>query len=1076
MAASPYEAWLGRAREHHRAGRVIDAWLCYRRALREDARGADARYHLGEIAWHMGRPTEAVEQWRSLCADAPAHVASWHALAEAAAARGDLRDAHERLAHVLALQPTNARARALHVLLDAGEGAEARGSGDAIASALQQGPWPLALLAHLAEAVARAPTRLEDGTIEALLVAARAAPVPPGDEDALRRIAIATRAQASDDAHQALVAHYVAACRILHRADRPLRWVRRCAGTRARVGVLASNAGDATALRDAIARADLSAAVDLVVLVPVDMAPPEAVAPGQDAGRRVAIPLAAPDTAARVVAALDLDVLIDVAGLALPAAPLLARAPARRTWAFTTQGVPSHGTLADATFAARDEAAWLAALRALVRDVATESSAAESADALDARMQAALAAHRRGDFDAARAAYDTLLDLQPGHAPVLYLAGAAGRDAGDLAQAIGRFRAALDAAPEYVDARVALVSALVAVGDADAAADAARHGLGRVPDNAPLLRALGQAELARGHAPEAIAAFDAALAVDASDADAHYNLGVALQTAHRRSEAARAYQRAVALRSDFAAAHFNLGVLFDEQGHADAAIGAFENALRHAPAHVAAFKALADALLAAGRIDAWYANFERFEASAPRHIALAVNALEVGAYRGDFARIERYLDGLRQGRFGAERPEELLDVLAQLLYLLHFFDVEPDLLGRQARAHDALAKKLYGPMLPRSPERRAGRLRIGYLSGDFRNHVMGKMMFEAISRHDRSRFDVMGYATTHARDAWTDRFAALFSRLTPLAPLTDADAAQVIAGDDLDVLIDLSTHTKGSRPGVVARKPARVVITHVASAGTLGLSAVDFKLTDRYADLAHDPAMQIEPLLAMEGCVYPYRHVAPTAAFVDREALGVATGAVVVAAFSTPLKLSQRCLALWRDVFARLPDARIAFSPVHPGLRDVFVRLAGLAGVAPSRVVFVPQGRDDAENQARYRLVDFVLDPVPYGGVNGTLEALDMQVPVVTLVGRRHAERTSYSILTNLGVPDTIAQSGADYVAIAVRLATDRAFMRHVRERIAAGLRHSPLTDMAAHARHLEDAYVSALERLAPEALAASIR
>ncbi|HEY3555662.1 MAG TPA: hypothetical protein VGL67_11215 [Casimicrobiaceae bacterium] len=221
--------------------------------------------------------------------------------------------------------------------------------------------------------------------------------------------------------------------------------------------------------------------------------------------------------------------------------------------------------------------------------------------------------------------------------------------------------------------------------------------------------------------------------------------------------------------------------------------------------------------------------------------------------------------------------------------------------------------------------------------------------------------------------------------------------------------------------------------------------------------------------------MYPYRHVAPApSAPFRRDALGVANDAVVIGAFSTPLKLSQRCLALWRDVFARVPNAVIAFSPIHPGLRDVFVHLASLAGIAASRVLFVPQGRDDAENQARYRLVDFVLDPLPYGGVNGTLEALDMGVPVATLVGRRHAERTSYSILANLGVLDTVAQSGADYVSIAVRLATDRAFMRHVRERIGAGLRRSALTDMPAHTRHLEEAYTRALERVAPEALGAT--
>jgi predicted O-linked N-acetylglucosamine transferase (SPINDLY family) len=386
-----------------------------------------------------------------------------------------------------------------------------------------------------------------------------------------------------------------------------------------------------------------------------------------------------------------------------------------------------------------------------------------------------------------------------------------------------------------------------------------------------------------------------------------------------------------------------------------------------------------------------------------------------------------------------------------------------------------LSQKLYGDPWPRPAERRPGRVRIGYLSGDFRNHVMGKMILEALRRHDAVRFEVLGYATTDARDDWTPRFEQCFARFASLGALTDAAAARRIADDDLDILVDLSTHTKGSRPGILARKPARVQITHVASAGTLGMSAIDFKLTDAYADVGHDETMQIEPPLVMAGCVYPYRHVeaAPATTF-SREALGIAANATLIGAFVTPLKLSQRCLMLWREVLARLPDARLAFSPLHPGLRPVFERLAKVAGIDASRLAFVPQGRGDAQNQARYRLVDFVLDPMPYGGVNGTLEALDMGVPVITLVGRRHAERTSFSILANLGVTDTIASTGGEYVDIAVRLATDKDFMSSVRTRIAEGLAASPLTDMPAHARHLEAAYVTALERRAPEALSPS--
>jgi protein O-GlcNAc transferase len=168
---------------------------------------------------------------------------------------------------------------------------------------------------------------------------------------------------------------------------------------------------------------------------------------------------------------------------------------------------------------------------------------------------------------------------------------------------------------------------------------------------------------------------------------------------------------------------------------------------------------------------------------------------------------------------------------------------------------------------------------------------------------------------------------------------------------------------------------------------------------------------------------------------------------------------------------AFLPKARLAFSPINPAYAPLYERLVAAAGIDVGRILFLPQAPTDAENQARYALIDFVLDPMPYGGVNGTLEALDMEVPVVTLVGKRHAERTSFSILSNLGVAQTIAHSGSEYVAVAVRLANDRPFMEDVRTAIRAGLERSPLTNMRAHARNLEDAYVEALRRKAPDTL-----
>jgi predicted O-linked N-acetylglucosamine transferase (SPINDLY family) len=381
---------------------------------------------------------------------------------------------------------------------------------------------------------------------------------------------------------------------------------------------------------------------------------------------------------------------------------------------------------------------------------------------------------------------------------------------------------------------------------------------------------------------------------------------------------------------------------------------------------------------------------------------------------------------------------------------------------------------VYGAPLALPEERRPGRIRIGYVSGDLRNHVMGKMMWPALKRHDRERFELFFYSLSTTSDEWTERYRGLADHFEVIAELSERDAAGRIAADELDILVDLSTHTRGSKPGIVALKPARVQITHIASAGVVGLSTIDFKLTDPYADLPESQALQLETLLPMQGCVYPYRHIAPA---VDhpfhRARLEIALDAVVIGAFVNPLKLSRRCLALWREVLERIPSAVLAISPVSPERRVVYGRLLSAAGIPEARVRVVPQGRDEAENQARYSLVDFALDPMPYGGVNGTLEALDMSVPVVTLVGRKHGERSTYSILANLGVTQTVATSGSEYIEIALRLATDAAFKAEVEAAIRAGLQRSPLTDMDAHTRHLEHAYLQALEQRYPAALAA---
>jgi len=1087
MSETKYAQWMARGRNHQLADRPLDALQCFRRATREWPRGVEARFHLGEALWKLGRLDEGVRAWRDAANARPRFLAAWHALAEASLGMGDTEGARDAAEHVLAIKPRDSRAHAVKAIAGyADEGTPREARVDAVSRALARtADWlgHPAFSGALALALERAGA--DDGLVDRIAAAAQESAVadrlhprlhalvceriaargtaddtwfarmldrdlPAEDHDALRRVAYAA-ALANVPSAPALARAYASLCMTAFGARIPLLWPRRTAGERMRLVVV----GDAASVHAVATTIDDGGRTITLAVVGGHTAEGHgaatmtlAVRPGVDDAQRIA--------------ALDADVLIDVSGLSAAVGPLLAQRPARRI--VSTAKHPNVGPLVDETIdATRPPHAWLTPGFA-------PQTASPDAATLDQAWKAAVAAHGSGDRDEAARGYAAILAWQPGHAPALYLEGSLARDRGDLEGARARFAAALAIAPRYDDARAAALSAAAAAHDA--AAVAALSADVTPASTVPLLRACGLAWLAVHDGGRAASFFEAALRQEPADGETHYNHGVALQMQRRLDDAARAYQRAVVCRPDLVAADFNLGVIFTALGNVDGAVAAYSAVLTRKPDHVAAHKNLGEVLLAAGRIDAWLTHFKQFEAHCPSALPLALHALEACHYLGDFAGLERYLDGLRRERYVAADDAELADALEQLLYLLLYFDVEPEMLHRLSQTYDRVATHLYGEPFPRAGVRRPGKVRVGYLSADLRNHVMGKMVWHALRHHDRDRFALHFYSMSPVRDEWTERFAGIAERFVSIADLDDRAAAAAIAADDLDILVDLNTHTKGARPAILARKPARVQITHIASAGTLGMRAVDFKLTDRFADVPENQAWQIETLLPMEGCVYPYRHIEPAREHgYRRAALGIAEDAVVIGAFVNPLKLSRRCLALWRSVLERVPNARLAFSPLDDALRNVFRRLMAAADIGPERVVFVPTGADESYNQARYALVDLVLDPMPYGGVNGTLEALDMHVPVVTLRGMRHGERTSYSILANLGVTDTVADSGREYVEIAVRLAEDMRFRTDVKARIAAALAGSPLTDMQAHARHLEAAYLEALSRAAPDAL-----
>lgn len=531
----------------------------------------------------------------------------------------------------------------------------------------------------------------------------------------------------------------------------------------------------------------------------------------------------------------------------------------------------------------------------------------------------------------------------------------------------------------------------------------------------------------------------------------------------RFAEAERALDRATQLAPDSVEALFELAATLDRLRRWPEALPLLKRARALAPKNERVWLAHRSHLLLFQRQEEAFADFQEFEPHATLSAAVVIAGLLSARIAPGTAYEDKYLPLALEWPYRSGEGSYAGVVLAQAEY----FDLPRTVLKRLHETYNRLRQEERATVSDLAPARAApgARLRIGYLSADFRNHVMGRLMFEVLSRHDRSRFAVHAYslAQRELEDALTEKFRGCCDDFIRIDDLDNPTAARRIADGRLDVLVDLMGHSGGSRPGILLFKPAPLIVTHLGSHGPVGLQQVDFKISDREVDLADAAEYQLEAPLALDACVLPVRRVAPAREAPKREAYGIADNAIVFGAFVSLLKLSPRCLGLWRSILDRVPGSALAFSPRRESERVVYLRRLASFGIPAERIAFLPWTLEDAADRARYKLVDIVLDTVPYTGGDTTAAALDMGVPVVTRVGERAAERMTWSLLAHLGVTDTAARTDDDYVAIAVRLARDADWRAAISAAIAERLPSSGLADFDRYTRALELALTQAI-------------
>lgn len=659
-----------------------------------------------------------------------------------------------------------------------------------------------------------------------------------------------------------------------------------------------------------------------------------------------------------------------------------------------------------------------------------------------------------GNPEAARACLEETIALFPASADAHDNLGIALQAGGRLDEAIGAFRAAIAIEPRDADAHNNLGMALRLKGrDADAVASF-RGALALDPENTLIANNLGLALLALGRLDEARECLQAAVAAQPEFADAHANLGLVLKQQGRLDGAEAALSRALALQPHSADFLANLGTVLEARGRPAEALALFEQARAADPAHEGTLSGSGLVLLSEGRVQE---ALERLEQCARLHpgSASAANNLAI-AYRAQ-GELARAMEWCRTAlAIDADFGPAHSNLLACLNYLPHASSAE--ILAE----HRRFGARLEAPLRPhwrahdnaRDPGRR---LRIGYVSGDFREHAMAFSIAPVLARHDPESFEVICFANNAREDDVTARLRRSAHEWHRVVGMSDDDTAALIRSHRIDILVDLSGHTALNRLPVFARKPAPVQAAWLGYVTSTGLEAMDYRLTDALADPpGGDESGYTEILLRLPSVTV----FEPAADSPPLEALPALAGdRFTFACLNHLSKVTPAFVALGARLLRAVPESRLLLGNAgDPSVEQRLVEAFGLNGIAGARLAFRPK-LPLREFLALHREIDLALDTFPYNGGATSCHSLWMGVPFVTLAGDRYMARMGASLLEQVGLGEFVARTPDEYVERAIRVARDRDRLGALRATLRARVAASPLIDAQEFVASLEAAY-----------------
>jgi len=590
------------------------------------------------------------------------------------------------------------------------------------------------------------------------------------------------------------------------------------------------------------------------------------------------------------------------------------------------------------------------------------------------------------------------------------------------------YREAIRQRPDFAIAHGNLGNLLRSRGQLDDAEACFRSALERDPDLDIAVNGRALLAQSRNRHEEAVVWFEQALAQRPDFVEARNNLAISYLELGRFADAARAYEAVIQAAPHIPEAYFNLGSLLQVLGRYDESAAVFAAALKVKPDYRQVYPMLAHSLMqqcAWGNLDAVVAQIRAntlWEMSHGQTVSLAPFALL--SLPGEFS---------AELRIGVARE-------ASAKYVRNVGNLVKTVKPRH-----------------RAPEN--GKLTVGYMSPDFRFHSVAVAFKGLLQAHDRSRFNLRGYAvTTFGRDAMTEELKQGFDSFLDITNIPYAEAAERIADDGVNILVDLAGHTRGVRYEVLALRPAPLQAHYLGYSNPIGASYIDYLISDSVYIPPSSPQGAGENLLYLpDSFMATSRPPIAMQAWTRAEA-GLPESGFVFANFNSHYKFEPTLFAIWMRLLKRLPGSVLWLLQGTATSTTNLCREAQMRGVDPSRLVFAPK-IPHPTHLARQRLADLALDNLYIGGGVTTTDALWIGLPVLTLAGDAPPSRNGATLLHAIGLPELVTGSIDEYQRMAYRLATQPAELAALKAKLLSNRDTAPLFDAPRLTRHLERGY-----------------